>query len=197
MRLTPRQARRRRRHVGLATLEWLIVVSVSALLAALVLAFVQRNLDHSVAQVAESSDADIGSARSLDKAQTLADELADRVQVQSLRYDQYDYRFQDPVYWAEHFSTRCRRIREVFADLEAEGVRVEVEADFRLDRVSLLHQRVRQQNLGEVPWIYGHPFQLSEPEIRIQRLTGQRLYDVPASTVCQVFLSRDPTYGLP
>lgn len=184
--------RRRRREGGLATLEWLIVVSVAALMAALVLAHVQRNVDRGVMQIAESSDGGSpDSVRSLVRAQALADELAYRVQVQSLEYDRYDYRFQDPVFWSEHFNTRCGRIREVFADLEAEGVTVAVESDFRMDQGTLDLQRIEPVALGEVPWIYGD---LYDPPPG-QRRTDRR-EQVPAFTVCQVFLSHEQTYNL-
>ena len=170
----------RRRHSGLATLEWLLVVSVSALMAALVIAFVQRNLDRSVTQVADAVDAAPSAERSLQRAQTLADELALAVEVESLRYDEYDYRFQDPEFWADHFATRCTRIREVFADLEAEGVSVKVRPDFRV----VPGQTLAPDSFGEVRWIYGN-------------LSGEGSTDrIPISTVCQVFLTHDPDYDI-
>ena len=186
---------RRRWDLGLATIEWLIVVAVSALMAALVLAHVQRNLDRSVTQVAESSDA--GGSR-LARAQALADELANRVQVQSLQYDNFDYRFQDPAFWSEHFSTRCARIREVFADLETEGVKVTVESDFRVDTTNQLLQQVEANDLGEVPWIYGNQYALDVIRRQGQEKARNPSRDqVPTFTVCQVFLSYEPTsYGL-
>ena len=176
---------RRCRESGLATLEWLLVVSVSALMAALVIAFVQRNLDRSVTQVADASDASPSAERSLQRAQTLADELAYRVEVESLRYDRYDYRFQDPEFWEDHFSTRCTRIREVFADLAAEGVSVEIVADFRVDELTRGEQKLRQIDFSEVPWIYGN--------LTAVALTTDAL---PVFTVCQVFLKHDPGYGI-
>ena len=179
------RAARRRRDRGLATLEWLMVVAVAALMAALVLAHVQRNVERGVSQIADASDGGPDSTRTLDRAQSLADELAHRVQVQSIEYDPYDYRFQDPVFWSEHFSTRCQRIREVFADLEAEGVTVAVESDFRMGDTTILNQRIEPIALGEIPWIYGN-LDTSSP----------RRDSIPAFTVCQVFLSQQQTYGL-
>ena len=160
---------------ALATLEWLIVVSVSALLAALVLAYVQRNVERSVSDV---SAATVSGRPSLARAQALAVELAHRVQLESLDYDPYDYRFTDPRFWSNHFSTRCRRIVEVFSDLEAEGVRVEIEADFRVSVDAEVRQELRPTDFGEIPWTYG-------PISRIDTPRRQ----VPAFTVCQVFLS--------
>lgn len=179
---TGASARRRGRgDAGLATLEWLLVVSVSALLAALVIAHVQRNVDRAVHLVADESDAALGAPGSLARAQALADEMAYQVQVASLRYDPFDYRFQDPLFWSDHFSTRCRRIREVFSDIEAEGVRVTVETVFRFDQASISQQRIDSRNLGEIPWTFG--------EFGDENVLDPLRTRTPAQTVCQVFLS--------
>lgn len=175
----PVRRSRSRRDSGLATLEWLLVVSVSALLAALVIAHVQRNVDRAVHVVGDSSDAGLVAPDSLASAQSLADELAHQVQVASLQYEPSDYRFQDPSFWEDHFSTRCRRIREVFSDIEAEGVQVTVETDFRLSGRAGGAQQIVPRDLGEIPWIFGAGgFDF--------RLAGD---EEPASTVCQVLLS--------
>ncbi|MDE0195730.1 MAG: hypothetical protein OXP08_09305 [bacterium] len=185
----PAPRRRSRRHAGLATLEWLLVVSVSALLAALVIAHVQRNVDRGVTLIADASDAGLGAPGSLDRAQALADELAYRVQVASLQYDPRDYRFQDPSFWSDHFSTRCRRIREIFSDIAAEDVQVTVETDFRFGAIEIAGQRINPREIGEIPWVFGE--QGHDPDLLRRGVFDQseRGRYVPAQTVCQVFLS--------
>jgi len=143
----------------------------------------------SVTLIADASDAGLGAPGSLDRAQALADELAYRVQVASLQYDPRDYRFQDPSFWSDHFSTRCRRIREIFSDIAAEDVQVTVETDFRFGAIEIAGQRINPREIGEIPWVFGE--QGHDPDLLRRGVFDQseRGRYVPAQTVCQVFLS--------